>query len=202
MMMTRRRDPVFVALLALFVCSPEQAASQSTAQLAPPQGDKPSSSEPELAPRGQHMPRDIAYSQWRKFCFKVPGKEVLCRTSITGTWGTGQMAIRIDVIERQGSARFQILLPVGLYLQSGVKLKVDASAREVIVPYNWCFSNLCVAAAPAPREVIRALEKGRILSVGVVDTNLLSVTAAIPVGQFTTAYRGAPAETIEQVIDE
>jgi invasion protein IalB len=72
----------------------------------------------------------------------------------------------------------------------------------VIVPYNWCFSNLCVAAAPAPREVIRALEKGRILSVGVVDTNLLSVTAAIPVGQFTTAYRGAPAETIEQVIDE
>jgi invasion protein IalB len=201
MMMTLRRDRVFAALLALFVCSPQQAASQSTAQLTPPQGDKPSS-EPELAPRGQHVPRDIAYSKWRKFCFKTPGKEVLCRTSITGTWGTGQMAIRIDVIERQGSARFQILLPVGLYLQSGVKLKVDASAREVIVPYNWCFSNLCVAAAPAPREVIRALEKGRTLSVGVVDTNLLSVTAVIPVGQFTTAYRGAPAETIEQLIDE
>ena len=200
--MTLRRDRVFAALLALFVCSPQQAASQSTAQLAPPQGDKPSSSEPELAPRGQHMPRDIAYSQWRKFCFKVPGKEVLCRTSITGTWGTGQMAIRIDVIERQGSARFQILLPVGLYLQSGVKLKVDAGAREAIVPYNWCFSNLCVAAAPASRDMIKAIERSQNLSVDVVDTNLVTLTATIPISKFAAAYEGAPAKTIEQVIDE
>jgi len=199
--MTIRRDPVFAALLALFVCSPQKAAGQSTAQLTPPQEDKPLS-EPELTPRGQHAPRDITYSQWRKLCFKAPGKEVLCRTSITGTWGTGQMALRVDVIERQGSARLQILLPVGLYLQSGVKLKVDGSAREVNVPYNWCFSNLCVAAAPVPREVIRALEKSQTLSVRVVDTNLLGITAAIPVGQFAAAYKGTPAETIEQVIDE
>jgi hypothetical protein len=68
---------------------------------------------------------------------------------------TGQMAIRFDVIERQGVARLQILLPVGLYLQSGVKLKVDTNAREVSVPYSWCFSNLCVAAAPASRDLMR-----------------------------------------------
>ena len=49
------------------------------------------------------------------------------------------MAIRIDVIERQGSARLQMLLPVGLYLQAGVRLKVDTGSREVTVPYNWCF---------------------------------------------------------------
>ena len=155
-----------------------------------------------MAPRGRHAPRDITYSQWQKLCFKVPGKDVLCRTSTTGTWDTGQMAVRIDVIERQGNARLQILLPVGLYLQSGVKLKVDTSARQVVIPFNWCFSNLCVAGAPASREMVQALQKSKTLSLEVEDTNLVTLTAAIPVGGFAAAYKGAPARTIEQVVDE
>ena len=199
--MILQRGPVLAALLVLPLCSPMHAAGKSKTPLTPPK-EEPPLSEPEVAPRGRHAPRDITYSQWQKLCFKAPGKETLCRTSITGTWDTGQMAIRIDVIERQRVARLQILLPVGLYLQSGVKLKVDGSAREVVVPYTWCFSNVCVAAAPASTEMIRALEKSRTLSVEVVDTNLVSLTATIPVGQFGAAYRGAPAQTIEQVIDE
>src|ERR1700751_1267132 len=145
--MTMQRRP-FLALIALLLCSPLAAAAAPKAPLTPPREDAPLP-EPEVTPRGRHAPRDITYSQWQKSCFKVPGKEILCRTSSTGTWDTGQMALRIDVIERQGSARFQILLPVGLYLQAGVKLKVDARAREVVIPFNWCFSNLCVAGAPA-----------------------------------------------------
>jgi hypothetical protein len=50
--------------------------------------------------------------------------------------------------------------------------------------------------------MIRALEKSRTLSVEVTDTNLVILTATVPVGQFAAAYRGAPAQTIEQVIDE
>jgi invasion protein IalB len=185
----------------LLLCSPLHAAGKSKTPLTPPK-EEPPLSEPEVAPRGRHAPRDITYSQWQKLCFKAPGKETLCRTSITGTWDTGQMAIRIDVIERRGVARLQILLPVGLYLQSGVKLKVDSSTREAAVPYTWCFSNVCVAAAPASSEMIRALEKSRTLSVEVADTNLVILTATVPVGQFAAAYRGTPAQTIEQVIDE
>lgn len=199
--MTCQRGPVLAALLVLLLCSPLHAAGKSKTPLTPPKEEAPLS-EPEVAPRGRHAPRDITYSQWQKLCFKAPGKEALCRTTITGTWDTGQMAIRIDVIERQGVARLQILLPVGLYLQSGVKLKVDSSAREVVVPYTWCFSNVCVAAAPASGEMIRALEKSRTLSVEVTDTNLVILTATVPVGQFAAAYRGAPVQTIEQVIDE
>jgi len=199
--MTCQRGPVLAALLVLLLCSPLHAAGKSKTPLTPPKEEAPLS-EPEVAPRGRHAPRDITYSQWQKLCFKAPGKEALCRTTITGTWDTGQMAIRIDVIERQGVARLQILLPVGLYLQSGVKLKVDSSAREVVVPYTWCFSNVCVAAAPASGEMIRALEKSRTFSVEVTDTNLVILTATVPVGQFAAAYRGAPVQTIEQVIDE
>jgi len=199
--MTVQRGPVLSALLALLICTPLYAAGKPKAPLTPPREDA-TLSEPEVAPRGRHAPRDITYSQWQKLCFKVPGKDLLCRTSTTGTWDTGQMAIRIDVIERQGNARLQILLPVGLYLQTGVKLKVDTSAREVVIPFNWCFSNICVAGAPASREMVQALSKSKTLSLEVEDTNLVTLTAAIPVGEFATAYKGAPTRTIEQVVDE
>ncbi len=199
--MILQRGLVLAALPVLLLCSPLLAAGKSKTPLTPPR-EEPPLSEPEVAPRGRHAPRDITYSQWQKLCFKAPGKETLCRTSITGTWDTAQMAIRIDVIERQGVARLQILLPVGLYLQSGVKLKVDGSSREMMVPYSWCFSNLCVAAAPVSSEMIRALEKSQTLSVEVVDTNLVTLAAKVPAGQFGTAYSGTPAQTIEQVIDE
>ena len=199
--MTVRPGPLLAALLVLLSCSPLRAAGEQEAPLTPPREDGPLS-EPEVAPRGRHAPRDITYSQWQKLCFKVPGKDVLCRTSTTGTWDTGQMAIRIDVIERQGNPRLQILLPVGLYLQSGVKLKVDTSARQVVIPFNWCFSNLCVAGAPASREMVQALQKSKTLSLEVEDTNFVTLTAAIPVGGFAAAYKGAPARTIEQVVDE
>ena len=200
-MMTVQRGPLLAALLVLLLWPPSGAAGAPKAPLTPPREDAPLP-EPEVAPRGRHAPRDITYSQWQKLCFKVPGKDVLCRTSTTGTWDTGQMALRIDVIERQGNARLQILLPVGLYLQSGVKLKVDTGAREVVVPFNWCFSNICVAGAPASREMVQALQKSKTLSLEVEDTNLVTLTAAIPVDQFAAAYKGAPARTIEQVVDE
>jgi invasion protein IalB len=200
-MMTVQRGPLLAALLVLLLCSPLRAAGEQKAPLTPPREDAPLS-EPEVAPRGRHAPRDITYSPWQKFCFKVPGKDVLCRTSTTGTWDTGQMALRIDVIERQGSPRLQILLPVALYLQAGVKLRVDAVTPEVTIPFNFCFSNLCVAGAQASAEMIQALEKSRTLSLDVVDTNFVTLTAAIPVDQFAAAYNGAPAKTIEQVVDE
>jgi len=199
--MTVQRGPLLAALMVLLLSSPLRAAGEQKAPLTPPREDAPLS-EPEVAPRGRHAPRDITYSQWQKLCFKVPGKDVLCRTSTTGTWDTGQMAIRMDVIERQGNARLQILLPVGLYLQSGVKLKVDTSARQVVIPFNWCFSNICVAGAPASREMVQALQKSKTLSLEVEDTNFVTLTAAIPVGGFAAAYKGAPARTIEQVVDE
>jgi len=56
----------------------------------------------EFAPRGQRMAREIKYSDWRKFCFKTPGTNMVCRTTISGTFATGQSAVRIDLIEREG----------------------------------------------------------------------------------------------------
>lgn len=194
-----RHQASLAAVLAAFVVHSPQIAVG--APLTPP-NEASVPSEPEFAPRGRHEPRNIQYSTWRKQCFKSPGKDAVCRTSITGTWDTGQMAMRIDLVERDGKPRLQVLLPVGLYLPAGARLKLDARKREVTLPFNWCFSNTCIAAAPVSKEMIAAIERARTLSVEVQDTNLLTLAAIVPVDQFSKAYNGPPAETIEQVVDE
>src|SRR3974390_2990279 len=95
----------------------------AVAQQAPPAGE--TSRAPEMASRGQRtMVRPIKYGDWEKFCFKTPGANLVSRTPISGTFDTGQSAVRADLIERKGDskARLQIFLPVGLYLQAPVKL--------------------------------------------------------------------------------
>src|SRR3978361_1732642 len=99
----------------------------------------------EVAQRGQRAAREIKYGDWRKFCFKAAGAKMVCRTTISGTWETGQTAVRIDLIEREnGGSRLQLFLPVGLYLQAGVKLTIDQGTPYKI-PYVWCLTNSCIA---------------------------------------------------------
>jgi invasion protein IalB len=163
--------------------------------------EKPASQE--FALRGQRAARDIKYSDWRKICFKVPGTSMVCRTSISGTFETGQSAVRIDLIEREGdkAARLQMFLPVGLYLQAGVKVTIDQGAPYQI-PYVWCLTNTCIAANLADPALIKEMETGQTLQLEVVDSSVLAVTTALPINQFATVRHDVPTQTFEQNIDE
>jgi invasion protein IalB len=179
--------------------------STNAQQLAKPEGSPPN--EPftgqEFAPRGQRVAREIKYSDWRKTCFKTPGTNVVCRTSIAGTFETGQPAIRIDLIERDGekAARLQLFLPVGLYLQAGVKITIDQGTAYRI-PYTWCFTNTCIAAEVADPKLLKEMETGGRLVLEVVDSSVLAVDTSLPLNQFATVRSAAPAQTFEQDIDE
>jgi invasion protein IalB len=157
----------------------------------------------EFAPRGQRTAREIKYSDWRKTCFKTPGTNMVCRTSIAGTFETGQSAVRIDLIEREGDkmARLQLFLPVGLYLRAGVKVTIDQGDAHRI-PYMWCFTNTCIAADAADPTLLKEMETGRNLLLELVDTSLSTVSTSLPLNQFATARHGTPAQTFEQAIDE
>jgi invasion protein IalB len=159
--------------------------------------------ETEVGPRGQHMPRNIIYSTWRKLCFEDTLGKTLCRTTTSGLWDTGQTAVRIDLIERKGdnATRVQIFLPVGLYLQAGVKLTIDEEAA-VHVPYNWCLTNTCVAGNLLAPRLVRALESGHKLTLEVVDSNLLTVPTTVSLDQFAAAHKGPPAKTYEIPSDD
>jgi invasion protein IalB len=163
------------------------------------QADKPA----EVATRGQREAKDITYGDWRKVCFKAGGAKTLCRTSITGTFPTGQMAVRVDLIERDGdrTARLQLFVPVGMYLQHPVKLTVDQGS-SYRVPYSWCVTNACIAADVADPKIIKHMESGKTLTLEVVDSNLLSLTTSLPLAQFASVHKGPPAQTFEQDIDE
>lgn len=157
----------------------------------------------EVATRGQREAKDITYGDWRKLCFKAGGAKTLCRTSITGTFPTGQMAVRLDLIEPEGdrTGRLQLFVPVGMYLQHPVKLTVDQGASYRL-PYSWCLTNACIAADAADPKMIQEMESGKSLALEVVDYNLLSMRTLLPLGQFATVHKAAPAQTLEQYIDE
>jgi invasion protein IalB len=153
--------------------------------------------------RGQRMAREIKYSDWSKVCFKTPGTNMVCRTSISGTFETGQSAVRIDLIEREGdkAARLQMFLPVGLYLQPGVKLTID-QGTPFRIPYVWCLTNTCIAADLADPRLLKELETGNTLLLEVVDSSVLTVSTSLPLNQFTAVRQGTPSRVFEQAIDE
>jgi invasion protein IalB len=195
----------FMAELSVLMLLGFGIGTASAQQAAKPEAssasEKPAGQE--FALRGQRAARDIKYSDWRKVCFKVPGTNMVCRTSISGTFETGQSAVRIDLIEREGdkAARLQMFLPVGLYLQAGVKVTIDQGAAYRI-PYVWCLTNTCIAADLADPKLIKEMETGQKLQLEVVDSSVLTVTTALPVNQFAAIRQGTPTQTFEQNIDE
>ncbi len=158
----------------------------------------------EMAPRGERKAREISYGDWQKVCFKTPGSNMVCRIKISGVWAdTGQSAVRADLIEREGEtrARLQLFLPVGLYLQTPVKLAVD-QGKPYSVPYVWCMTNTCIAGGTADPQLISDMEKGGKLVLEVVDSSVQSVSTTLPLGQFASVRKGAPAQVFQQDVDE
>ena len=157
----------------------------------------------EMAPRGQREVKDVTYGDWKKLCFKPVGTKMLCRTSITGTFPTGQMAVRLDIIEREGddARRLQVFCPVGMYLPNPVKLAVDGGS-PYRVPYTWCLTNGCIAGTVVDPLLLEKIGTGQMLRLEFMDSNLLSLTTSLPLGQFAIVHKSAPAQTFEQDIDE
>ncbi len=165
--------------------------------------DSPTAAAPELAARGQREAKNVTFGDWRKVCFKAGVTPRLCRTSIDGKFPTGQIAVRIDLIEREGApaARLQIFVPVGMYLQQPPKLTVDQGNSQSL-PYGWCLTNMCIAADVADPKLIESMESGKSLALEVVDSNLLTVTAQVSLAQFASVHKGEPTRTLEPQIDE
>ena len=197
------------AFAACFIalCSVSEATSAYSQQVTP-FGDVPASgdfSEAEIAARGRHPARDLTYSDWTKLCFKgVHGAEakMVCRTTINGRWDTGQIVLRIDLIERTDAAakRLQIFLPSGFFLQPGIRLTVDKGS-SMNLPYTICLANGCVAATVAEAGFVQAMETGRSLSIEGVNSNLVTVISSLPLDNFAKAYQGAPAQVFEQKLE-
>src|ERR1700758_2934873 len=93
-----------IAAIAIILCT-LIAPTSARGQQVVPFGDVPATSdfsEAGIAARGRQPARDLTYSDWSKMCFKgVQGADtkMVCRTTITGKWDTGQVVVRVDLIE-------------------------------------------------------------------------------------------------------
>jgi invasion protein IalB len=193
---------ILIALCTSFV------ATVASGQQLIPFGDVPATAdftEQEIAARGQQHARNLTYSDWEKVCFKgVQGADakLVCRTTISGKWDTGQITLRVDLIEREEApaARLQIFVLPGFFLQPGVKLTVDTGS-SMQIPYTICLANGCVASTVADPSFVRAMESGRTLSLDAVNTNVMIVIASLPLEKFAKAHQGAPTQVFEQKLE-
>src|ERR1700751_5874093 len=168
-MMSRHRTEQWLSPLALAVA---MLSMPSLPNIGGAQPATEKASEPEMESRGERkLVREIKYGDGQNFCFKTPGTNMVCRTTISGTFDTGQSAVRADLIEREGDGkpRLQLFVPVGLYLQAGAKLTAD-QGKSYRVPYSWSLTNTCMAGNPADPQLVADMEKGEKLKLEVVDS--------------------------------
>jgi invasion protein IalB len=192
----------------LVVLSTVTTVMEAHAQQLVPFGDVPATenfSEAEIATRGRKPDRPLTYAPWRKVCFRASqeaGSKMVCRTTMNGRWDTGQIALRMDIIEREGDpvARLQIFFPPGSFLQPGVKLTVDQGS-PMQIPYVICLANGCVAGSVATASLIHDLETGQMLVLETVNSNVVGLTNSLPLKDFGEAHRGAPAQIFEQRLE-
>jgi invasion protein IalB len=156
----------------------------------------------EIRPPRVQLPQNIQYSAWRKLCFKGSDGATLCRTTSAGTEDTGEVVVRVDLIERLDSdaARLQLFVPQGLNLTMGVMATVDQAAPTKF-PYNFCLTNICIAADHVSSKLIGEMESGQILKIEQADFNSSTIALNIPLNQFAAAHKGPPAETYDFNID-
>lgn len=83
----------------------------------------------------------------------------------------------------------------------GVKATVDQGAPAEI-QYNFCLTNICIAADSASPELIGKMESGQILKIEQADFNSSTVAMNFPLNQFAAAHKGPPAETYDFNIDD
>ena len=196
-----------IASIAIILCALIMTTPANGQQVIP-FGDVPATpdfSEAQIAARGRQPARELTYSDWSKMCFKgAQGADVnmVCRTTISGKWDTGQVVLKVDLIEREDAPvkRLQIFLPAGFFLQPGIKLTVDKGS-SLDVPYTICMANGCVAAMVVDPSFVSALDTGRMLSLEGVNANVVTVISSLPLDNFAKAHHGPPAQVFEQKLE-
>ena len=170
-------------------------------------GQQVSSSSPrqepqEARPPRLRLPENIQYSTWQKLCFDSSDGTTLCRTTSSGTDELDQVLVRVDLIERaDGPARLQLFVPQGANLQHGVKVTVDQGSPTE-VPFNWCLTNICIAARAIDPTVAAQMEAGQQLKLELTDLNSSSVAINLPLKQFAAVHKGPPAQTFDFKLDQ
>ena len=118
---------------------------------------------------------------------------------ITGTFPTGQVAVRVDIVKRDGdgNARLQVFSPVGMYLPKPARLTIDQGEPHS-VPYTWGLTNACIAGAVADPKIIKEMASGQTLRLEFVDLSLLDAHDVAAAWSVRGVHNGAPSQRLNR----
>jgi invasion protein IalB len=166
-------------------------AQAPAAQQAPPAGAPAAGAQP---PEQQVQ---LIYAPWTKFCLKGQdaGAKQVCFTGKDGRIESGQPVIAAVIIEPEGEPKkiLRVTLPLGMQLQHGTRIIVDANAPQQS-PYVICFANGCMSDYEVSPELLASMKKGQNLVVQAINSNGAPLTLPLPLAEFAKAYDGPPTD--------
>jgi invasion protein IalB len=132
---------------------------------------------------------------WFKVCAKQD-KNDICNTQIQSVASTGQVLTAISMIDVTGEVSrrvFQITVPSGRLIPTGIKLRVDDKS-ETTLPYLYCFPQSCIAEVKMDDELVKLLKSGGKLIVTSTNVQNKENPIELTLEGFTAAYDGPPIE--------
>ncbi|QCI69077.1 invasion associated locus B family protein [Phreatobacter stygius] len=112
------------------------------------------------------------YGDWTVDCRIVEGRKACAFSQAQGNQQTGQRTFAIELRMSDGARTDGILLlPFGLNLDLGVKLKIDEQDLGQGVRFSTCLPSGCLAPISLPTAATEALKRGTRLIVSATMLN-------------------------------
>ena len=163
--------------------NPRRAGSPAPAQTpaqAPAQA--PAAAPAAAAPAAQ-LPNGATainetFGDWTVDCRIIEGQKGCIMQQSQGNQQTGQRSFAVELrVPQSMRTDGMLLLPFGLHLDQGVKLKIDEQDLGQGVRFSTCVPNGCLAPISLPPAAIEALKKG---------TRLIVTATALSSGEAAT----------------
>jgi invasion protein IalB len=133
----------------------------------------------------------LTFSPWTKFC--------VTDTCFIGRDGHLQpdcgSVVAAVVIERNGDKKrtLRVTLPTRVSLERAVRIIID-EGQAIERPYIGCFASGCMADYDAGAELVDQLKQGKMLVLEAVDNTNSTISFAVPLVDFASAYDGPSKE--------
>jgi invasion protein IalB len=192
-----RAASVVALASALVLTLLAEARAQQKAQTPKPapkgQAQQAQPAQPAPAPAPEIPP--LVYSHWTKLCSTnaEAGGRTMCRIGKDGRLDSGTPMVGAVLMEVEGDARkiLQIMLPLGILLPRGTRVRVDSDEQGALVlPIIVCAGGGCMAQAEASADMVAKLKKGQNLYVQAYNMQQSVFTLAVPLADFAKAYDG------------
>ncbi|MGL4289165.1 MAG: invasion associated locus B family protein [Phreatobacter sp.] len=169
---------IAVAAGTVFAQQPAPAANPRRPAPAPAPAPLAAPLMPQMAqlPNGATSINET-YGDWTVDCRIIEGRKACALSQSQGNQQTGQRTFAIELrLPENGKTDGVLLLPFGLNLDLGVKLKIDEQDLGQGVRFSTCLPSGCLAPISLPTVATEALKKGTRLIVSA--TSLSSGEAA------------------------